>query len=838
MGLVAEVSTALRWHSLPPAWVLVLVVIPAVLLTVRFMYRREAGDLSTRWRLAMGILRSAAILLALAAFFGPYAESIEGEYFKRHLILCIDTSRSMDFRDGYASDPELASRIREACALPPGADLSKLGRLDIVKALIGADPAYIEKLADKFRLHIYTFDASTTGRFEERDEEPAGKAAKRFLAALPRLRAAGGVTRIGGALHDLVRAFDAKNEPVAGILLFSDGRQTGGAPAPIEEARRAAEGTREGIPVFPVAIGDPAAAVNIGVSRVDAPEVALAGDEVAFTVTVHARGLEGRLKSVEAVLLDADSKVKERLPIEAEPFELPGDDAPPIKVSFRHRFDRPGRYNLRIGVPPDPVETVKGDNYQRHVLRVVKLKMRVLFVASKPNYTYRFLKEALFRASGTIDAQVLLLSAEPEWPQEASRHVQPIRVFPRQRRELSKMDVIILMDVDPADRRMTGGGAQQRDEVLKRIAAWVKQGGGLVLHAGRDGNVPDAYLDTPLMPLLPVVPFRGMNLNTSDRIVELAKRKRYRLTQAGSTHPIMRVLRDPNQVRAFWESGDYATYYYWYAPVERAKSSAAVLAVRRDEDETGPACPSDPLIAVQNYGLGKVLWLGTDELWRMRRRVENLYYWRFWAGAIRYLATYRLLGGNKRIKIWVDRDDGRYQVGDTIQVEAKFLDENFEPVVPDPAAPDKTTRTIRLRTPAGEEQPVTLQALVTDPPEGLFSTRLAAGRPGTYSLIADPGSSDEEPAERTFVVEDTTLENRDPLMDMRTLQGIAEASRGRVLKPHQFHDLLAKEIVRPTGIVRSGEPRRTDLWDRAWVLWLFVGLLAVEWILRRLKLLL
>ena len=134
---------------------------------------------------------------------------------------------------------------------------------------------------------------------------------------------------------------------------------------------------------------------------------------------------------------------------------------------------------------------------------------------------------------------------------------------------------------------------------------------------------------------------------------------------------------------------------------------------------------------------------------------------------------------------------------------------------------------------------ITLHATdITDPPEGLFGTRVAAGQPGTYSVIADPGPRDTEVAETTFVVEETTVEMRDPLLDMRTLNGIAAKSRGRVLQPHEFRELLDKQIVPPTGIFRSGEPKRTDLWDRAWVLWLIVGLLAVEWILRRKNLLL
>jgi len=830
-------ATTLRWDALPPLWLLVLVIIPGVFLVARFFYRREAGRVGRTLRIAMAVLRSLAVLLVLVALFGPYAETIESRHFKRHLIVCIDTSGSMAFKDTYRSNPELAASIRLTAGYPESFNLATRPRIEIVKDLLGSDREFLEELADKFRLHIYTFSSQPAGLFEPHEGEKPSEAAERILAELPRLKANGQVTRIGTAIRDLVRAFDAKNEPMAGILLFSDGRHTGGAPGPVDEARRAAEGTRDGIPIFPVAMGDPAAAINIGVSRIDAPEVVLAGDEVAFTVTVHARGLDGRTATLEAAVLDAEGNVKETLPIDAEPFSLPGEKDPPKKVTFHHLFTEHGTYDLRIGVPPEPGEAVEGDNYKRHVLHVAKLKMRVLLVVSKPNYTYRYLSEALFRAEKTIAANALLLSAEPEWPQPASSGLRSLEVFPQERAELAQYDVVILTDVDPRDPRFARGGEEGRARVLGNLEHWVKSGGGLVLQAGRDGYVPDMYINTPVMSLMPVVPYRTLPENRYQEIVELGDEKRYALTNAGADHPVMRILQKLGDTRDFWESNDYATKYLWYAPVERAKSSATVLAVRRNLQGTVYLDRNEPhpLIALQDYGLGKTLWLGTDELWRMRYGNENLYYWRFWSGAIRHLATYRLLGGNKRIKIWVDRADGRYRVGDSVGIEAKFLDENFEPV--SPGDNESEQRTLKLRTPDGDEREIPLQAVVTDPPEGIFRTRVSAGRPGTYRLIAESGG-EEEPAETTFVVEDTTLEMLDPLMDMRTLEAIARASRGKVLKPSQIRQLISDDIVPRTASTRSGETRRTDLWDRGWVLWLFVLLLGAEWILRRRNLLL
>ncbi|MFQ5843527.1 MAG: hypothetical protein ACE5JG_00910 [Planctomycetota bacterium] len=831
MTLLGVESTALRWHALPQLWILFLVLLPLLAGAVFLLYRRDGERVASGPRRLMAVLRLVTVALVLAALFGPYAETVEGRYFKRHLILCVDTSRSMEFSDTYL-DAEQRERVRRAAGWPEGEPLHRHTRLEIVRGLLTRNRGLLRELADKFRLHVYTFDEDLAGLVEPRQEEGPQLQVERIVREVQGLRPEGAITRLGLALRKLVRAFAAHNEPVAGVVLFTDGRHTGGAPEPVSEARRAAQGTREGIPIYPVAVGDPGAARNIGVSRIDAPEVVLAGDEVQFSVTVHARGFEGRTAWLEVDVVDTDGTVVERLPVDAPRFELPGDDEPG-EVSFTHLFDRPGSYALRIGVPPQPGEAVRDDNFRRHHLRVVREKVQVLYAAARPFNEYRFLKEALIRAEDTIEAHILLLSADAGWPQEASPGLDPVTAFPADQRALARYDVVILGDVPPSHEWFSPPHAGGAEGNLRRLEKWVTRGGGLVLQAGPD-HLPSQWEGTRLMALLPVVPGRD-----DDAVILRRFPKYYRLTLEGRDHAIMRVLQDPARVREFWERGvgrEFATYYYWYHPAARAKSGATVLAVRQDDDRIPYRAddeePAHPLIAIQEYGAGKVLWIATDELWRLRDGVENLYYWRFWSGAIRHLATYNLLSGNRRTKIFVDRPDGRYRVGDDVLVEAKFLDENFEPVVPRDEDPGGSTRVLHLVAPDGEDREIVLQAIPEEPPRGRFQMRIRAGRPGIWRLYAEP-EGEEERAERSFTVEETSLEMRDPLLDVETLRAVARESGGRVLGPAAFLKVLDDEILATGGILRSGERSATDLWDRAWVLWLLVGLLAVEWILRK-----
>jgi len=819
----AVTSTTLRWDALPPLWVVVLVIIPIVALTVRFIYRREPGAMDARGggrplRMMLGGLRIMAVLLALGALFGPYAETIEGDVAKRTLVIAIDTSRSMSLSDRYQRNEKLADAIAETIHTDRSR-IAKLSRLEIAKRLVAGDEKFLAELGETFDLQVFTFDRQAATSFLPAEQESTAEAIARLRLALKAAKPTGGVTRIGGAIQTLVRRLEARDEAVAGIFLLTDGRQTGGAPDPIIVARGAGEGGREGIPIFPVPIGDPAAAINVGVSRVDAPEVVFAGDRVTFTATVHARGCGGRDAMIEALVVDSEGRVLESLPIETEPFVLPADDAEPVKASFRYKFATKGTYDLKIGVAPLSGEAVISDNHRRHSIRVVELKMNVLFVADRPSYVYRFFGEAVRRAEKTVRAQTINLSADKDAPAMATRGLVPIREFPTTRAELAPYDVVILQDVKPGAGRFAPGGAEDAAETIGLIAEWVKAGGGLVLQSGREMNLISHYSNTELPALLPVVPGR-MTQDARDALMGgTADEKWLHLTDAGLEHPIMRILEDGERVKEFWESELYATWYYAYTPVKHAKSSATVLAVRREESGTTAGREPHPMIALQEYGLGKVLWLAHEEFWRMRKGIQegdpNLYYWRFWSGIIRHLATYRLLGGNKRIKIWVDRADGRYNLGD-------------------PDGPGGETRTIRLIEPDGNEREIVLTAERSDPPEGLFRSVRTFDRPGTYRLVAT-SPDDPEPAKATFVIEETTIEMRDPLVDMTTLQGIAKASRGRVLSPPQFRRLIEDKVVPPTSVVRSGEPKRTPLWDRAWVLWLFVGLLAAEWIIRRMN---
>src|SRR3989339_1926915 len=77
LGIDQTVSASGDWHivwrSAPAAWLLWLIIIPAVLLFTYFIYRNERSTTSTNNKFFLSALRSAVILIVLMIMFQPTA---------------------------------------------------------------------------------------------------------------------------------------------------------------------------------------------------------------------------------------------------------------------------------------------------------------------------------------------------------------------------------------------------------------------------------------------------------------------------------------------------------------------------------------------------------------------------------------------------------------------------------------------------------------------------------------------------------------------------------------------------------------------------------------------
>src|SRR5438874_7503293 len=119
---------------------------------------------------------------------------------------------------------------------------------------------------------------------------------------------------------------------------------------------------------------------------------------------------------------------------------------------------------------------------------------------------------------------------------------------------------------------------------------------------------------------------------------------RLELTTAGRANPMLRLSDKDEENIAIWKQ---LPPLYWIARVSRTKPAAEVLLVDPDparESRFGKM----PVIASQQYGLGQVVYVGTDNTWRWRKNAGDLFYTTFWGQIAQRVALPRLLGSSKR----------------------------------------------------------------------------------------------------------------------------------------------------------------------------------------------
>ncbi|HAA62909.1 MAG TPA: hypothetical protein DCE39_18440, partial [Planctomycetaceae bacterium] len=94
------------------------------------------------------------------------------------------------------------------------------------------------------------------------------------------------------------------------------------------------------------------------------------------------------------------------------------------------------------------------------------------------------------------------------------------------------------------------------------------------------------------------------------------------------------------------------------------------------------------------------------------------------------------------------------------------------------------------------------------------------------------GQSVGLPARARFLVNVRDLELDDPAADPGLLEQIAQLSGGARFPPEKFGEAVEQLAAEPaaTGVTQASV---IDLWDNWYVLGLFVGLVSLEWFVRK-----
>ena len=799
-------------HTSLPAWVVFFVAV-GLCIGVYWIYARTPGDFSRWRRWTMATLRALVLILVFIMLLRPMlAVTVSGSV-RQSLLILVDGSSSMQIKDHRESADdatrvaigldraEAAGGLKQAISpLPP--DLRTPVRIEQVKNVFKSQKLdLLKRLSKDYDLSIFQFDRDVqeVAMAEVITQSQQGTSTRKAGAAestgwVDRLRASGKVTSLGDSVRDTI--LRKRGVPMAGIWVISDFASNSGS-LPLEAAKMAAD---ENVPLYTWGVGT-TAPKDIIVGSVLAPETAFAKDEVPVTVRVRSQRFSG--KQVKLQLLQNGKEVG------SAPVDLQDDGEQDVHLTFTPQ--EVGEFNLTAWIKPEADETVIDNNLsQPKHIRVVDGRIKVLHIEQAPRWEFKYVQSLLMR-DRRVEYKCILLEGDASITEAPDSPY--VKDFPTLKDLGQKYDLVILGDVDP--KRLPESFVADVNQFVSRL------GGSMIMVAGRR-YTPNAYKKTPLEKMLPV-DFEGMS-SDGETLVLADRPIKLELTPQGKSSLMMKLLPREADSLALWTA---FPAIYWDARVLWAKSGAEVYVVDSDPGKAS-RFGKMPVIALQQYGLGQVMYIGTDNTWRWRKNGNDAAFTTLWSQIIDRLAMPHMLGSSKRTQLSADRE--KYAAGDRVTVYARlYRADTFEPVTDVTVKGFYRSAASGTTVPAavgGREQEVTLRAIPDQ--RGMYRCDFVVPVAGVYSF----GIADDLTTKLDFVVYEPNLETGETSLNLPLMREMASKSGGQWLREEDLYKLpeLIKNTSQPV-LSRSD----IDLWCSPLYYIVLVVLLGWEWVLRKMS---
>lgn len=737
-------SFGAAWARNAPGWIF-FGSLALVALAVAFYFRWQPRG-SRRARGALAAMRGMLLAVLLIILAEPILEVSLTSHPRPLLWVLLDGTDSMNIEDELPSYER--HRLDSALGLiDPDAGLTgeprKFSRADYVRALLAqSDDNLLEELSEKYRLRVYSFNRSDGVHALELSDDPAQEVDPAFVAQ--QFSTDGQVTALGTAIEDL--ALRQASGSLAGLVVISDFDHNAGTP-PLTAVEKLK------VPVFAVGIG-PHSAVDLAVD-VQAPLKMKKAEQSTVAVNVRHQELAGQTVTVRlsARPLEGEaSAATDEIFLGEKEVELAANTQ---SVEFSYTPEATGRFALVAEVDPVEGEIVRQNNQAQREVTIIDDFMRLLFVEHEPTWEWRFIKEVFHRDRlvGMRGFRTYLRSSDPSVRETNDLFLSSL-TMPRS--EFFQYDVIFLGDL-PAS-AISPRFCEMAKEFVSQF------GGGLVVMAGpRFG--PGQLADTPLAEMLPVV------LDPDARLQD-QRSFQLQLTPMANHFDFMRLGDNGDEHLRAWNNLGRIP---WYQPVKRLEPSASTVLAEHPSDKCLDGKTPQPLIAIRKYGRGEVIYVGFNEMWRLRRMHGEKYYRQFWGQMIHRLGLSHALGNQKRFVVRTDRQ--RYQPDEKVTLTVEAYDENFEPLTDD-KLPDKRIRA-ELERPSsladGSVQPLGLTQLRP----GVFEARIPVFEGGEYCVrINDPLAGEQ--SEVRFQVANLSVERRSAVRNVGIQQALATATGGKV----------------------------------------------------------
>lgn len=796
-----------------PRWLWLGVAVTGVLLVVfvAWQYRRESVALPRWATLVLGALRLVAFAGAIVFFLEPLKRTDQEIVTESRVAVLVDASQSMAVEDQKVGDDAGVSRSDAVLrALQDSPLINELrSQHDVTVAVFDAD---VRRVAQWKREKAATDgddtpseDGASKSTGEGESEIDAERDQQTRLAEA--LKPIGAETRLGDALAAALA--DQAGGPLAGIYTFSDGGQNLGVdPLAVADAAKLAKS-----PIVTVGVGSTAPRRNLRLQELIAPSRAYPEDKVAVRALVQGEGYAGRTFDVELFAREGEGAAEVRVGQEQVTLEADGETVP---VEFDIEPAAIGRLELeaRIAAPAD--DQYGDDNRRSAEIDVVETSTKVLLIASGATRDYRFLRNQLKR-DRHANVDVWLQMSPPGISQDADKVLE---AFPSTKEELFDYDVIVAFDPD-----WTQLDAQQVDLLEQWVA---EEAGGLIVVAGPVHTA--SWVQSPehgkIRALYPVEFQQRMTL-LDDGLYGSPTPWPIEMTREGIEADFLWLGDTPEESRARW--GRFPGVFGCYA-VKGPKPGAQVYG-RYSDPEAGISVERPVYFADQFYGAGRVFYMGSGELWRLRT-LDPGYYERLYTQLVRHVSQGRLLRGSSIGRLLVERD--RYFVGDTVVVRAQLSTPSREPL----AAPR-----VSARVTGPNNQGMNVDLIADESRPGNFVGQFTVSNEGSYRIELAPPEQADEPLVKRITATVPDLEFAETRRNEELLTAIAARSGGKYYASPQLA-ATGDSALPPAGELIDSRAETKILRGKPdaafaeslnrWLLGVICGALCAEWLLRRL----
>jgi len=625
------------------------------------------------------------------------------------------------------------------------------------------------------------------------------------LDGLEELPLDGEASALGRALRSVVQRFRAR--PLAAVLVFTDGNAT--------DLVGDFVGRPDMPPIYPVVLDGQKPAADVALGEITVEETPFEDAPVVLGVEIVASGGWDKEVTLKVTSASGGEVARETVRFAS------GRNHHMAHLRFRPE---------RLGTSFYKVEIDGGDggatpeNDSRHI-RVNRggRDFRVLYVAGRPNWEYKFLNRALAEDDEiSLVALLRVAKREPkfEWrgrggkanplfqafgDAEAAEYDRPVLVrlnttdseelsdgFPDDAESLFAYDALILDDVEAAFFSL------DQQALIREFVT--KRGGGFLMLGGQESFGGGGYGDTPIADVLPVYPDTKKAGKTSGK-------HRFDLTREGLLEPWLR-LRDTEKAEK--QRLKKITLFRTMNRVGRAKPGATVLAVSGKET----------VLAAQRFGRGRSAALTVGDYWRwaMKAPGQRPQMEKAWRQMVRWL----LASVPERVAVEIEPtpEDG----SGMIRLNVTVADSDY-------AVTTEADVAMTVVSPDGSE--TSLAPGVSGVGDSRFEVTFRAVSPGGYRVRAEVKNYDGEVVGKTEAgwVHDPVAEEFAQLgTNLPLLKSLAEKTGGKVLGED---DLAGFEENFPAGGIPVFDMVGISLWHVPVVFLLAVFCFVLEWALRR-----